>query len=409
MDDYEYGDVYSNAGFRSNDVDIEEMPKVKPMDIVVVLALVVLAFVFILSLLILVITCQKRRHKRPKHKILVPFETPPVRFTRPVNDEVEEIDSMEQLNDMLGELLDKNPWLFEARGIMQHIVATLTICRSITMKMAGVQMPCSPSPFHDAVNMAIRNIYPRFDDLIESIAAQPVDLRLLEARALSLGTVCWSLYLPFTLMDERHKEELTKPLNEMNLHLVTIRTAAHLVTISEKGVDQKIDLVDLKDQLMRMRRKVRGELMIDDEYETEDDLDDDVSDDDDAHNHLEEDGVLVKKGGPTNEHHEKTPLVQSEATVDMIEMTRFPLIDPEKLMMSNGTGTPEKLVHSSSPVHLHHHHHHPHHMTNGSLNTVEESNEDDHHGEGTSTSCSSSSTSSSAASSTNPIDHHPKA
>lgn len=225
------------------------------MDIVVVLALVVLAFVFILSLLILVITCQRRRLSRAKSKvkyhykdfsysffvfqILVPFETPPNRYSRnaaAINN-IDDIETMEQLNGLLEELLDRNQWLFEARGIMQHVVAVLTISKSVTTKLSVIQLPTSPSPFHDAINMAMRNIYPRFDDLVESLAAQPIDMRLLEARALSLGTVCWSLYLPYTLLDAKYKELMQKPLNEMNLHLVTIRTAAHLVSMAEKGAE----------------------------------------------------------------------------------------------------------------------------------------------------------------------------
>lgn len=379
------------------------------MDIVVILALVVLAFVFILSLLVLVITCQRRRQARAKSKILVPFENPPNRFSRnaAASDSIDDIETMEQLFELLGELLDKNPWLYDARGIMQHVVAVLTITRSVTQKLSDVQLPTSPSPFHDAINMAIRNIYPRFDDLVESIASQPIDMRLLEARSLSLGTVCWSLYLPYTLLDEKHKERIQKLLHEMNLHLVTIRTAAHLISMAEKGAEDKLDIVDLKDHLMKMRRQIRGEMLLEDDYETEDDLDDaeDVEHDEEPHNP----DALVVKNMISNAHdHEKIPLVESEAIIDMIELTRVPLMDQEPLLRGNGVSEEN---HKHTPIHhlhLHHHHHHPHHMTNGSLNTVEEINEDDHHGEGTSTSCSSSSTSSASSStSANPID--PKA
>lgn len=223
---------------------------------------------------------------------------------------------MEQLEELLGELLDKNPWLYEARGIMQHVVAVLTIARRMTIKLSGAQLPTSPSPFHDAINMAIRNIYPRFDDVIESLAAQPIEMRLLEARTTSLGTVCWSLYLPYTLLDASFKEVLNKPLNEMNLHLVTIRTAAHLVSMAEKGTENNLDLVDLKDHLMRMRRQIRGDMLLDDDYETEDELNDDVIEDDEA---VVEEGI--KKGMPPHDH-EKMPLVSSEAIVDMIELSR---------------------------------------------------------------------------------------
>uniref|UniRef100_A0A1I7TM56 Transmembrane protein 98 n=1 Tax=Caenorhabditis tropicalis TaxID=1561998 RepID=A0A1I7TM56_9PELO len=339
------------------------------MDIVVVLALVVLTSVFILSLIILVITCQRRRQSKAKSKILVPFATAPQRFSHnTATDDVDEIDSMEQLDDLLGELLDKNEWLFEARGIMQHVVAVLTLTKRVTGKLRDVQLPTTPSPFHDAINMAMRNIYPRFDDLVESIAAQPIDLRLLEARALSVGTVAWSLYLPYTLLDERNKEEIQRPLNELNVHLVTIRTAAHLIQMADLGANDKLDIVDLKDQLLRMRRQVRGDLQLDEEeYETEDD------------------GVEDQEEEPTGNHHEKTPLVESEAVIDMIELTRVPLIEQEHLLKSNGV-IPSSSSSERGEEHLHSHSHHPHkhlhHMTNGSLNTVEESNEDDHHGEG---------------------------
>lgn len=378
------------------------------MDIVVLLALVVLTFVFILSLVVLVITCQRRRNARAKTKILVPFEKAPNRFSRNATavDSVDDIETMEHLTELLEELLVKNGWLFEARGIMQHVVAILKLTKTITEKLSDVQLPTSPSPFHDAINMAMRNIYPRFDDLVESTATQPIDMRLLEARALSLGTVCWSLYLPYILLDEHHKELIQPPLNEMNLHLVTIRTAAHLVSMADKGAEDKLDIVDLKDHLLRMRRQIRGDMLLEDDYETEDDLDGDIAD---LEDHNEEshdpDGLVVKSMLEGGNHHEKMPLVESEAIIDMIELTRVP-IEQEQLLKSNGVSDGN---HKHTPIHHlhHHHHHHPHHMTNGSLNTVEEINEDDHHGEGTSTSCSSSSGSSASSTAAHPID--PKA
>ncbi|ULU10808.1 hypothetical protein L5515_000880 [Caenorhabditis briggsae] len=378
------------------------------MDTVVVLALVVLTSVFILSLLILVITCQRRRKsRRSKSKILIPFEKPPNRFSRNAVavDSVDEIETMEHLGELLEELLDKNPWLYEARGIMQHVVAILTITKTITEKLSDVQLPTTPSPFHDAINMAMRNIYPRFDDLVESISAQPIDMRLLEARALSLGTVCWSLYLPYTLLDAQNKALIQTPLNEMNAHLVTIRTAAHLVAMADKGAEDKLDIVDLKDHLMRMRRQIRGDMLLEDEddYETEDDLHNDIANmadhDDEEEEHHDPDGLVDKTILGSLHDHEKMPLVESEAIIDMIELRRV----PEQLQKSNGVPDGN---HKHTPIHHmhHHHHHHPHHMTNGSLNTVEEINEDDHHGEGTSTSCSSSSTSSASSTSAHPID-----
>ncbi|CAL2030840.1 unnamed protein product [Caenorhabditis brenneri] len=393
------------------------------MDIVVVLALVVLGFVFILSLIILVITCQRRRHSHAKSKILVPFENPPIRFSRNATaaDTVDNIETMEQLNFLLTELLDKNEWLFEARGIMQHVIAVLTLTRSVTSKLAEVEPPVARTPFHDAITMAMRNIYPRFDDLIESIAAQPIDMRLLEARALSLGTVTWSLYLPYTLLDPNNKEEIQQPLNQLNLHLVTIRTAAHLISMAEKGAEDKLDAVDFKDHLMRIRRQIRGDTVLEDTVATKaeaarrrssvehadvDDNDEDDEDDDDEESH-DPNGLVDKRLLLSASDHEKMPLVESEAIIDMIELSRVPLIEQEHLLKSNGVSDGN---HKQTPLHHlhHHHHHHPHHMTNGSLNTVEEINEDDHHGEGTSTSCSSSSTSSaSSSSSTHQID--PKA
>lgn len=367
-----------------------------------VLALVVLVFGFSLSLIFLVITCQRKR--RAKAKILVPFANPPNRYSRNADgDIVNNIESMEHLTDLLEELLEKNEWLFEARGIMQHVVATLTITKSVTAKLIDVQLPTSPSPFHDAINMAIKNIYPRFDDLVESLAAQPADLRLLEARALSLGTATWSLYLPYTLLDPENKALIQQLLNEINLHLVTIRTAAHLMSMAEKGAEDKLDLVDLKDHLMRMRRQIRGDLMIDvqEDGENQNKNQNREEEEDETEPH-DPDGLVVKN--MVGKDHEKMPLVQSEAIIDMIELTRVPMIEQEHLLKSNGVSDGNHQHHS------HHHHHHPHHMTNGSLNTVEEINEDDHHGEGTSTSCSSSSTSSASSStSAHQIDQLPNA
>lgn len=62
-----------------------------------------------------------------------------------------------------------------------------------------------------------------------------MDVRVLEARATSLATICWGLCLPFVLINPKVHEALGNPLSEMDTHLVILRQAAEMAEKAEMG------------------------------------------------------------------------------------------------------------------------------------------------------------------------------
>ncbi|KAK6043508.1 hypothetical protein COOONC_18988 [Cooperia oncophora] len=82
---------------------------------------------------------------------------------------------------------------------------------------------------------ATLRVMPRFDDLLSAVASPAVDIRVLEARATALATVCWALYLPFSLISQKYREAMGEPLQQMDRHLDALRHAAEIAERANLG------------------------------------------------------------------------------------------------------------------------------------------------------------------------------
>ncbi|CAJ0578362.1 unnamed protein product, partial [Mesorhabditis spiculigera] len=199
------------------------------MDTVVYLALFVLGAVFVVSLIVLLAMCKRRRF-RLKHLRQNP------RFSKLHNDS---LDGIVQLTPLLAMALERNGWVYDVGGLLQHCVAVLQLAHSLSEQLATQSMAQSSPQLQHLVSEATHRVMPRFDDLLSSVASPKVDVRILEARASALATVCWSLAMPFTLAHPNMKEKLAEPLQSMEQHLEALSAAARLAEQSDTG---KVDI-----------------------------------------------------------------------------------------------------------------------------------------------------------------------
>ncbi|CAI4228498.1 unnamed protein product [Auanema sp. JU1783] len=197
------------------------------MDLVVYLSLAVLATVFLVSLIILLLMCRRR-----KLSFGLPASNQYFRFSKMSNDNIE---GLTHLSPLMAQMLDKNSWVCGVSGLLQHCVALLRLCHTFTEKMSTIPLDQVGPQLNKIFCEATLRIMPRFDDLLESVSSPHIDIRVLEARATALATVCWTLYLPTTLLGPKDKEMVSDPLIEMEAHLKILREAAILAARAEIG------------------------------------------------------------------------------------------------------------------------------------------------------------------------------
>uniref|UniRef100_A0A1I7X1X3 Tr-type G domain-containing protein n=1 Tax=Heterorhabditis bacteriophora TaxID=37862 RepID=A0A1I7X1X3_HETBA len=149
------------------------------MDVVVYLALAVLAAVFVVSLIVLLLMCQRRRMQSRSFKVSFIFKT---------------IVSSPQV-------LDRNNWVYDVSGVLQHCVALLRLCHTLTDKLSAVPLHHAPH-LNDLLCEATLRVMPRFDDLLGAVASPA-----------SLG----------------------EPLREMDQHLEALKQAAEIFERADIG------------------------------------------------------------------------------------------------------------------------------------------------------------------------------
>jgi hypothetical protein len=193
------------------------------MDIVVYLAIAVLGVVFIISLLILIIMC---RRKYEYNRLLV---NQSLRFSKLRH---ENVDDIIQLSPHISNALNSNQWVYDVSGILEHCVAVLKLCHTLTDKLAKIPLNSISPQLNDVICQATARVVPRFDDLLQSMAAPNVDVRLIEARVVALVTTCFSLVSPFYLMNPKYKEVFGQLINDMEIHQKYLQVAVDQATIN---------------------------------------------------------------------------------------------------------------------------------------------------------------------------------
>ncbi|VIO95556.1 MGC80088 protein, putative [Brugia malayi] len=207
------------------------------MEVVVYLALFVLASVFCFSSFILIVMCRRRAQARERlHAAMASLS-----FTKVNNENVE---SVLQLGPLIAQVLDSNQWIYDVSGMLQHCVVVLKLCHALTEKLSVIQLNSIAPKLNEQVVTATARIMPRFDDLIRTVAANQVDIRLLEARASSLVSACWALAFPFTVISPKHMDSLDGVLNEMEDHVEALRLiVGHMeenFMVQDKNCNQKL-------------------------------------------------------------------------------------------------------------------------------------------------------------------------
>ncbi|PAV67706.1 hypothetical protein WR25_04223 isoform D [Diploscapter pachys] len=189
------------------------------MDLVVYLALGVLAVVFIISFIVLIVMCHRRRTNLKRLKKTNPL----LRYSK---IRTENLDNVVQLSPLMAQVLDKNTWVYDVTGLLQHCVAILRLSHTLSQKLSAVPLNQVSPELMEAIKQATIRVMPRFDDLLSSVASPSIDARILEARASALATVCWALYMPYSLVNQRCAELFIVPLREMEGHLDALRESA---------------------------------------------------------------------------------------------------------------------------------------------------------------------------------------
>uniref|UniRef100_A0A915Q161 Transmembrane protein 98 n=1 Tax=Setaria digitata TaxID=48799 RepID=A0A915Q161_9BILA len=207
------------------------------MEVVVYLALFVLASVFCFSSFILAVMCRRRAQTNKRLRTTMTS----LRFTKLNNENVE---SVLQLGPLIAQVLDSNQWIYDVSGMLQHCVVVLKLCHALTEKLSIIQLNSIPPKLNEQIVTATARIMPRFDDLIRTVAANQVDVRLLEARASSLVSACWALAFPFTVISPKHMDSLDGILNEMEDHVEALRLIVRHMeenfTVREKDANRKL-------------------------------------------------------------------------------------------------------------------------------------------------------------------------
>lgn len=103
-------------------------------------------------------------------------------------------------------------------GLLQHCVAVLKLCHELTDKLAKIPLNQINPQLNDIICQATARVVPRFDDLLITLAMPKVDIRLIEARVTALTVACWSLVMPFYILNPKFKEEFGNLVREMESH-----------------------------------------------------------------------------------------------------------------------------------------------------------------------------------------------
>ncbi|TKR93283.1 hypothetical protein L596_007769 [Steinernema carpocapsae] len=210
------------------------LKQVLDMDTVVLLAMAVLGVVFLFSLTMLIIMCY-RRYKFVRSN--------PIKFSNLKNQEP--IDDVMQLKPLIAQLAN-DEWTYDATGMVENCVKILKLCQTLIDKLSSITIP-KPSmdePMSFAICQAANRIIHLFDDLAQSIAESPIDVRLMEARATSVVTGCWALALPFSLLDEKYREQFDGILREMEQHIFALRDAMEQAQMAANGTEPVATVID---------------------------------------------------------------------------------------------------------------------------------------------------------------------
>ncbi|KAK0424233.1 hypothetical protein QR680_008562 [Steinernema hermaphroditum] len=203
------------------------------MDPIALLALVSLGITFLFTVVVLVVLLYGR------------FKfNEPVKFSNLKNQE--SIDDVMQLKPLIAQTLANDEWTYDATGMVENCVNILKLCQTLIDALSAIPTQKLEAPMGFAICQAASRIAPLFDDLAAAIAESPLDVRLMEARATACVTGCWALALPFSLLNQKYRDQFDGVLRQMEKHVFALKdavvqaeTAAHAVMPAITVVDEE--------------------------------------------------------------------------------------------------------------------------------------------------------------------------
>lgn len=92
---------------------------------------------------------------------------------------------------------------------------------------------------------------PRFDALLRSLAGENIDIRLTEARVSALVSACWSLLVPFYLLNPKFKEVFGGVLKEMQVSTRIMQAQSSSGLSAAESLNSSL-LVQVHQQVLQM-------------------------------------------------------------------------------------------------------------------------------------------------------------
>uniref|UniRef100_A0A1I7Y7K2 Transmembrane protein 98 n=1 Tax=Steinernema glaseri TaxID=37863 RepID=A0A1I7Y7K2_9BILA len=201
------------------------------MDPIALLALVSLGITFLFTAVVLFVVLYGR------------FKfSEPVKFSNLKNQE--SIDDVMQLKPLIAQTLANDEWTYDASGMVEHCVDILKLCQSLIDALSSIPTQKLEMPMNFAICQAASRIVPLFDDLAASIAETPLDVRLMEARATACVTGCWALALPFSLLNQKYRDQFDGVLRQMEKHVFALKDAVLQAETAAQAAVPAITVVD---------------------------------------------------------------------------------------------------------------------------------------------------------------------
>lgn len=116
-------------------------------------------------------------------------------------------------------------------------MSILKLCHDLTDKLSAISLDNVSPQLNQLICDATARIVPRFDDVLQALAAKKVDLRLTEARVTALTSAVWALLTPFYAVDGKYREMFGPVLAEMENHQQYLTASLH--TVDDAIVDAR--------------------------------------------------------------------------------------------------------------------------------------------------------------------------
>ncbi|GMR54106.1 hypothetical protein PMAYCL1PPCAC_24301 [Pristionchus mayeri] len=177
------------------------------MDLVVWFALGTLAVIFFLALVILIALIWRR------HQQKLAFNRADTFIFKKTRDD--QVDKLVELAPLLNSELDKREWGDGEEAPFSDVIAILKLTTEVVKILSEVGLTRASSKIYEVIAQAMFRVDTHFHELLEFVPSSENDIRVIEARALTLTTTVWSLNAAFTLHGFEQAKEVEDKVIEM--------------------------------------------------------------------------------------------------------------------------------------------------------------------------------------------------